>query len=214
MKVTDSLLALALALAPFTATAYQTAQNIEEAKTKVTDDGIAVVMYARDWDKYSKKTAELMLADPAVTKALGQAVVIRMDVPNVTTKEEHEENKKRFGNLDLSFPNVYPGPALRAERLIGIICTGRILSLLGRGHSEERELGNAGAGLGAGDGEAQLVRGNRLFQPAHDLIANGVALAATQIELRLYLPGISRSYNRFPLAIHPGFHLECFDSLA
>lgn len=124
MKVTDSLLALALALAPFTATAYQTAQNIEEAKTKVTDDGIAIVMYARDWDKYSKKTAELMLADPAVTKALGQAVVIRMDVPNVTSKEEHEENKKRFGNLDLSFPNVYPAIILydKNNRRLADIC--------------------------------------------------------------------------------------------
>lgn len=124
MKVTDSLLALALALAPITATAYQTAQNIEEAKTKVTDDGIAVVMYARDWDKYSKKTAELMLADPAVTKALGQAIVIRMDVPNVTTKEEHEENKKRFGNLDLSFPNVYPAIVLydKNNRRLTDIC--------------------------------------------------------------------------------------------
>ena len=124
MKVINSLLALALALAPLTATAYQTAQNIEEAKTKVTDDGIAVVMYARDWDKYSKKTAELMLADPAVTKALGQAVVIRMDVPNVTSKEETEANKKRFGKLDLSFPNVYPAIVLydKNNRRLADIC--------------------------------------------------------------------------------------------
>lgn len=108
MKITNSLLTLALALAPLSAIAYQTAENIEQAKTMVTDDGYAVVMYARDWDKYSKKTAKLMLADPAVSKALGNAVVLEMDVPNVTPKEEHEANKKRFGNLDLAFPNVYP----------------------------------------------------------------------------------------------------------
>lgn len=108
MKITNSLLTLALALAPLSAIAYQTAENIEQAKTMVTDDGYAVVMYARDWDKYSKKTAKLMLADPAVSKALGNAVVLEMDVPNVTPKEEHEANKKRFGNMDLSFPNVYP----------------------------------------------------------------------------------------------------------
>jgi len=108
MKITNSLLTLALALSPLSAIAYQTAENIEQAKTMVTDDGYAVVMYARDWDKYSKKTAKLMLADPAVSKALGNAVVLEMDVPNVTPKEEHEANKKRFGNLDLAFPNVYP----------------------------------------------------------------------------------------------------------
>ena len=108
MKVTNSLLALSLALAPFTAAAYQKAENIEQAKSLVTDDGYAIVMYARDWDKYSKKTAELMMADPAVTKALGNAVVMTMDVPNVTTKEEHEANKQKFGNLKLDFPNVYP----------------------------------------------------------------------------------------------------------
>ncbi len=124
MKVTNSLLALTLALSPLTATAYQKADNIEQGKTMVTDDGYAIVMYARDWDKYSKKTAERMLADAGVSKALGQAVVMTMDVPNVTPKEEHEANKQRFGNLDLSFPNVYPAIVLYSKdgRRLADIC--------------------------------------------------------------------------------------------
>lgn len=124
MKVTHSLLALSLALAPLTAGAYQKAENIDQAKTMVTDDGYAVVMYARDWDKYSKKTAELMLADPAVTKALGNAVVMQLDVPNVTPKEEHEQNKQRFGGLNLDFPNVYPAIVLydKTGRRLTDIC--------------------------------------------------------------------------------------------
>ena len=124
MKVTHSLLALSLALAPLTAGAYQKAENIDQAKTMVTDDGYAVVMYARDWDKYSKKTAELMLADPAVTKALGNAVVMQLDVPNVTPKEEHEQNKQRFGGLNLDFPNVYPAIILydKTGRRLTDIC--------------------------------------------------------------------------------------------
>ena len=108
MKVTNSLIALSLLVAPLTATAYQKAENIEQGKTLVTDDGYAIVTYADGWDKYSKKTAEKMMADPAVTKALGNAVVMTLPVPNVTSKEENEANKKRFGNMDLSFPNVYP----------------------------------------------------------------------------------------------------------
>lgn len=124
MKVTHSFLALSLALAPLTAGAYQKAENIDQAKTMVTDDGYAVVMYARDWDKYSKKTAELMLADPAVSKALGNAVVMQLDVPNVTSKEEHEQNKKRFGGLNLDFPNVYPAIVLydKTGRRLTDIC--------------------------------------------------------------------------------------------
>lgn len=108
MKVTTSLLSLALAMAPLTAAAYQKADNIDQAKTMVTEDGYAIVTYAHGWDKYSKKTAERMMADPSVSKELGNAVVMTLAVPNITSKEEHEANKKRFGNLDLSFPNVYP----------------------------------------------------------------------------------------------------------
>lgn len=124
MKVTHRLLALALTLSSLSAHAYQKAENIEQARPMVTDDGFAIVMYARDWDKYSKKTAELMLADPAVTRALGSAVVMTMDVPNVTPKEEHEANKQRFGNLDLSFPNVYPAIVLydKTGRRLTDIC--------------------------------------------------------------------------------------------
>lgn len=124
MKVTNSLLALSLLLAPLTATAYQKAENIEQGKTLVTDDGYAIVTYADGWDKYSKKTAEMMMADPAVTKALGNAVVMTLPVPNVTSKEETEANKKRFGNMDLSFPNVYPAIILydKTGRRLADVC--------------------------------------------------------------------------------------------
>ncbi len=124
MKVTNSLIALSLLVAPLTATAYQKAENIDQGKTLVTDDGYAIVTYADGWDKYSKKTAEMMMADPAVTKALGNAVVMTLAVPNVTSKEEHEVNKKRFGNMDLSFPNVYPAIILydKTGRRLADIC--------------------------------------------------------------------------------------------
>lgn len=124
MKVTNSLIALSLLVAPLTATAYQKAENIEQGKNLVTDDGYAIVTYADGWDKYSKKTAEMMMADPAVTKALGNAVVMTLPVPNVTSKEEHEANKTRFGNMDLSFPNVYPAIILydKTGRRLTDIC--------------------------------------------------------------------------------------------
>lgn len=124
MKVTNNFIVLSLLLAPLSATAYQKADNIEQGKNLVTDDGYAIVTYADGWDKYSKKTAEMMMDDPAVTKALGNAVVMTLPVPNVTSKEEHEANKTRFGNMDLSFPNVYPAIILydKTGRRLTDIC--------------------------------------------------------------------------------------------
>ena len=98
----------ALALAPLTAAAYQTAETMEEAKAKAGKDGIVIVTYAEGWDKYSKKTATTLLGNSAVQEALGDAVVLKLGVRNITTKEEHQENEKRFGKVDLSFPNSYP----------------------------------------------------------------------------------------------------------
>ena len=123
MKFNTGILALTLAMAPI-AMAYQTAENVDQGKAIVTDDGYAIVTYADGWDKYSKKTAERMMADPAVTKALGNAVVMTLPVPNVTSKEEHEVNKQRFGSMDLSFPNVYPAIILydKNGRRVADIC--------------------------------------------------------------------------------------------
>lgn len=99
---------VALTFASLTAAAYQQAETIEEAKSKAGNDGIVIVTYAEGWDKYSKKTARKMLENSAVKKALGNAVVMKLGVPNVSSQEEHQKNEKRFGKIDLSFPNSYP----------------------------------------------------------------------------------------------------------
>lgn len=108
MKTISSIATLALAALTIPAGAYQKAENIEEAQSKAGSEGIVLVTYAEGWDKYSKKTALEMLENPAVKKALGKAVVLKWGVPNVSTKEQNEANSKRFGKLDLSFPNAYP----------------------------------------------------------------------------------------------------------
>lgn len=108
MNTISRILALALALAPLTAMAYQNAENIEEAKSKAGKDGIVIITYADGWDKHSKKTAERMMKAAAVKKALGDAVVLKHGVLNVSSKEEQEKITARFGKIDLSFPNSYP----------------------------------------------------------------------------------------------------------
>ena len=108
MKTISTLAMLPLAALSFTAGAYQKADTIEEAQSKAGKEGIVLVTYAEGWDKYSKKTAMDMLESPAVKKALGKAVVLTLGVPDISTKEDHEANAKRFGKMDLSFPDRYP----------------------------------------------------------------------------------------------------------
>jgi hypothetical protein len=109
MKKLIRIVSLIAALAPLTASAYIKANSVEEAKTRVTDDGYVVVTYAEGWDKYSKKTARQLMEHTAIKKALGKnTMLLTLGVPDVSTKKDHEENKARFGHLDLSFPNSYP----------------------------------------------------------------------------------------------------------
>ncbi len=108
MKNISHLIALALTLIPITASAYQKASTIEEAKSKAGDQGIVIVTYADGWDKHSRKTAERMMKSAEVTKALGDTVLLELPMPNVSTPEQNDERKKRFANIDLSFPNSYP----------------------------------------------------------------------------------------------------------
>ena len=99
---------ITLSLMAYTASAFQKAETMEEAKAKAGKDGIVIVTYADGWDKYSKKTALNMLKNESVKKALGNAVVLQLGVPNVSSKEDHEANSERFGKIDLSFPDSYP----------------------------------------------------------------------------------------------------------
>ena len=80
MKNISHLIALALTLIPITASAYQKASTIEEAKSKAGDQGIVIVTYADGWDKHSRKTAERMMKSAEVTKALGDTEIGRAHV--------------------------------------------------------------------------------------------------------------------------------------
>lgn len=101
-------LVLCLLLAPLHASAYTKANTVAEAKARVSDDGYVIVTYAEGWDKHSKKTARQLMEHAAIKKALGRVVLLTLGVPNISTSKDHEENKARFENLDLSFPNSYP----------------------------------------------------------------------------------------------------------
>lgn len=115
---------LALALCPMGAAAYQKAEDIEQAKPLVGQDGYAVVAYADGWDTFSRQACQKILAHEAVREALGKTVVLELAVPNVTSKEQAEANKKRFGILNVPNPSQYPAIYLYDQkgRLYSTIC--------------------------------------------------------------------------------------------
>ena len=110
MKKIKKVFALALALLPLTALGYSTAENFEQAKSLVKDDGLVLVfVYADGWDKHSKKTVDLMMQAEEVTEVLGNDVVMTLPLPNLGGKEHEEKLKARFGKVRVPTPDSIPG---------------------------------------------------------------------------------------------------------
>lgn len=92
MKKTLTLAILsALALLPLQA--VQEVIGFEQAAQVVTDDGYAVFVYGEGWDKKGKATCEKLVKDPAIRKALGNAVVLMIPYYNAPTDEQKEQVK-------------------------------------------------------------------------------------------------------------------------
>lgn len=87
---------------------WQKADNIEQAKTLVNEDGYAIFVFADGWDKFSKKAVDRMLASRRVGRALGDTVVMTAGIPDVSSQQDHESLKTRFGNMDVPVPDSYP----------------------------------------------------------------------------------------------------------
>ncbi len=115
---------LALACLPMGAGAFQKAADMAQAKPLVKDDGYAVVAYADGWDAFSQQACRKILSHEAVRQALGDAVVLELAVPNVTSKEQAAANKERFGALRVPNPSQYPAIYLydKEGRLYSTLC--------------------------------------------------------------------------------------------
>lgn len=106
MKYT--LLSCVAALALLPCEAVQTAENYEAAKGFVQDDGYILFAYAEDWDPSSKRVCDRLMAAEAVQQAAGQAVFMRVPIPNVMTDERKAADKERFGPLQVADAPDYP----------------------------------------------------------------------------------------------------------
>lgn len=92
MKKTLTLAILsAFALLPLQG--VQEVTSFDQAAQAVTDDGYAVFVYGDGWDKTGKDICERLIKDPAVRKALGNAVVLMVPYYNAPTDEQKEQVK-------------------------------------------------------------------------------------------------------------------------
>lgn len=108
MKTTLFLLSLCTVLmAAPVAQAAQTAQNYDQAKSMVTDDGYILFIYGKGWDKKGDAQCRKLMADPAIQKAAGNAVMILAPLLQCPDDAGKAEMKAVAGDL------VYPAASLK-----------------------------------------------------------------------------------------------------
>lgn len=95
-----------LAMAP--CQAVQTVDNYEASKPLVHDDGYILFAYAEDWDTFSKRVCDKLMASEAVMRAAGNAIFMRAPIPNLMTDERKAADKERFGPLQVADAPDYP----------------------------------------------------------------------------------------------------------
>ncbi len=90
--------------------AAQKAETFAEVQAKklATDDGYIIFAYADGWDQFSKKRCEKLMADKAILKAAGNAVIMPFPVPEYTNDETKKKMAERYGELKVPDANSYP----------------------------------------------------------------------------------------------------------
>lgn len=103
--------------------AVQQAENYEASKELVQDDGYIIFAYAEDWDTFSKRVCDKLMAAEAVISASGDAVFMRAPVPNLMTDERRKADKERFGPLQVGDASSYPAILMltKSGRLYSVI---------------------------------------------------------------------------------------------
>lgn len=106
MKYT--LLSCVAALALLPCQAVQQADTYEASQQFVQDDGYIIFAYAEDWDTFSKRVCDKLMASDAVIQAAGNAVFMRAPIPNTLTEERKAADKEKFGPLNVADASSYP----------------------------------------------------------------------------------------------------------
>lgn len=82
--------------------------TLEEAKTKVTDDGYILFAYADGWDTYSQKVCDVLMKNKAVTKAAGQAIIMPYPMKQALSQEAQKERNEQWQGMKIPNADSYP----------------------------------------------------------------------------------------------------------
>ena len=100
MKKTLYLLLLAAGLlAPLPAQAAKQYKTQAEAAEAVTDDGYALVVYGKGWDRFSEQLCQKIIAAPEVQQAAGNAALILTPFYQYATESERSSQHEVWGAL-------------------------------------------------------------------------------------------------------------------
>ncbi len=94
------------------AQAVQVVTNGAEAKSMVKEDGYVIFTFADGWDEYSRKACQDLMADDAVRKAAGDAVMMALPYPESPDEERKKKQQELLGGLNVPTPHSFPALVL------------------------------------------------------------------------------------------------------
>ena len=98
--------------------------SLEEAKTKVTDDGYILFAYAETWDTYGKKVVRTLIKSKKVAAAAGSAILLPYAMDQALDEEANKAFQEQWKGLKIPNADNYPALLLfdRNGRHYSTIC--------------------------------------------------------------------------------------------
>lgn len=193
MKTTLFLLSLCAALvAAPVAQAAQVAQNYDQAKSMVTEDGYILFIYGKGWDKKGDMQCRQLMADPAIQKAAGNAVMILAPLLQFPDDAAKAEMKAVAG--DLAYPSAslkisYPAIVMysKTNRRYAYICGPDVVkndvkAIAARMEKHLKALRTQEALLAKAEGAQGGEKAKLLFEASHVQDAEGIDKVINEIK--------------------------------
>lgn len=125
-----STLSILMSLAALTLLPTQAATRVatyEQAQAKLNDDGYALFIYGKGWDKRAEANTTSLYNAPVVARALGNAAMMLVPLPESMNDEQKATFSGIMGKLALPHPHSkhsFPAVVLydRNGRQYGIVC--------------------------------------------------------------------------------------------
>lgn len=168
MKFAFSILLSLVAITLLPAQAATKVSSYAQAQAGLNDDGYAVFIYGKGWDKRAEANMTALYNAPAVIQATGNAALMLVPLPESMSPEQKESFGNTMGKLQLPHPHSkhsFPAVVLydKSGRQYGIVCgppmvypeAGRIARLISARRAAKARQDGLMAQADAAQGEAR-----------------------------------------------------------